>query len=143
MKRLLISITTACSLGLSGAALAQQPPAPSSPAPKVENVPSPTPTIIPPSTVPGAAPVLTDDQANDWIDKAVYSTDGTKLGDVAKFVRDASGRVIELQADIGGFLGFGETRVRVMPVDFRLEKDRVVLNLTAAAAKSLPPIPKN
>lgn len=89
-----------------------------------------------------AIPMMTDGEAKAWINKVVYSSDGTNLGEVANILRDNSGHVTELQADIGGFLGLGETRVRVAPSDFKLDKDRVVLNIPADQAKTLPKIEK-
>jgi hypothetical protein len=85
---------------------------------------------------------LTDVQAKQWIDKIVYSSDGKNVGEVGALQRDPSGNVTELHADIGGFLGIGETRVRVMPAQFHTEGDRVILNVTADQAKTLPQLPK-
>ncbi len=85
---------------------------------------------------------LNDQQAKEWIDKAVYSSDAKKLGEVAAFARDGAGKVTELHADVGGFLGLGETRVRLMPAQFKLMTDRVVLSMTADQAKTLPKIAK-
>ena len=86
--------------------------------------------------------VLTEAQANVWIKKAVYSSDGKNVGEVTALKRDASGKVAELQAGIGGFIGIGETQVRVMPAQFKLENDRVVLSLTAEQVKTLPKMVK-
>lgn len=97
-------------------------------------------TPVTPVTPPSMK--LTDQQAKDWIDKAVYSSDSKKLGEVAAFARDTAGNVTEMHADIGGFLGIGETRVRVMPADFKLTADRAVLSMTADQAKSLPKVVK-
>ena len=77
-----------------------------------------------------------------WIDKPVYSSDGKKIGEVAAFARGTDNSVSEMHADIGGFLGLGETRVRLMPAQFNLQVDRVVLGVTAAQAKDLPKIQK-
>jgi hypothetical protein len=106
-------------------------------------------TTIPPSTPPAAAAspaaaavMLTADQAKAWIGKPVYSSDNTKIGEVAAFARGTDNTVNEMHADIGGFLGMGETRIRVMPAQFKLQDDRVVLNQTAAQAKLLPTIAK-
>lgn len=100
-----------------------------------------------PTAAPMAAPMadgvtLNDQQAKEWIDKAVYSSDAKKLGEVAAFARDGAGKVTELHADVGGFLGLGETRVRLMPAQFKLMTDRVVLSMTADQAKTLPKIAK-
>jgi hypothetical protein len=86
--------------------------------------------------------VLTEAQAQTWIKKTVYSSDGTSVGAVTALKRDANGKVSELQASVGGFLGIGETHVRVMPDQFRLANDRVVLSLTAEQVKTLPAIAK-
>jgi hypothetical protein len=110
--------------------------------------PSTPPTTVPPAVapapaMPAAGPItLTDQQAKAWVDKKVYSSDDKKLGEVAAFARDASGTVTEMHADVGGFLGLGETRVRIMPAQFRFMNDHVMLLLTAEQAKALPKITK-
>lgn len=90
----------------------------------------------------GASLVLTEQEARAWTGKPVYSSDGKKLGEVAAFLRTADNQVTELHADIGGFLGMGEHRVRLAPAQFSLHSDRVVLELTAARSKELPKIQK-
>jgi hypothetical protein len=111
-------------------------------------------TTVPPSTPPAAAAppaaappaasalMLTADQAKTWIGKPVYSSDNTKIGEVAAFARGTDNTVNEMHADIGGFLGMGETRIKLMPAQFKLQDDRVVLNQTAAQAKLLPTVTK-
>lgn len=115
----------------------QTTPAPATP-PAVTPAPSATPTT--PSTAPGQAMTLTDEQANSWVDKVVYSSDAKNVGEVAAIQRDAAGKVTELHADIGGFLGLGETRVRVMPSQFKLENDRILLNMNSEQVRALPKI---
>jgi hypothetical protein len=85
-----------------------------------------------------AAISMTEDQAKEWVDKVIYSSDGKNIGEVAEFKRSSDNKVSELQADIGGFLGMGETRVKLMPSEFKLQGDRVVLNITEEQAKALP-----
>jgi hypothetical protein len=87
-------------------------------------------------------PMLTEEQAKTWIGRPVYSNDGKKIGDVAAFVRGTDNSVTEMHTDIGGFLGLGETRVKLAPAQFKLEADRAVLDLTAAQAKDLPKVQK-
>jgi hypothetical protein len=82
--------------------------------------------------------VLSDKEAKDWIGKPVYSSDNKKIGDVENVKRGTNGQVIELHAGIGGFLGLGETHVRIVPLQFNLQKDRVTLNVLSADAKGLP-----
>lgn len=89
-----------------------------------------------------SAVTLTEDQAKEWVDKAVYSSDGKEIGEVYEFKRTADNKVTELHADIGGFLGMGETRVKLSPSEFKLQGDRVVLNITEEQAKALPKIEK-
>ena len=85
---------------------------------------------------------LTSKEAEAWIGKPVYSSDGRNIGEVAAFQRSADNTVSEMHADIGGFLGLGEYRIRLMPAQIKLQSDRVVLNLTAAQAKELRKIAK-
>ena len=101
--------------------------------------------VAPPITAaaPAATPMmLTAEQAQQWGGKPVYSSDGKKLGEVAAFAREKDDTVTEMHIDIGGFLGLGETRVKLTPTQFKLQADRVVLDVTSADAKSLPPVAK-
>jgi hypothetical protein len=95
---------------------------------------------------PGAAPAagisLTEQEALTWIKKPVYSSEGKDIGKVAAFQRDADNKVIGMHADVGGFLGLGETRINLTPAQFKLQGDRVVLSLTAVEAKDLPAVKK-
>jgi hypothetical protein len=138
MQKLIPTIVVA-SLMLSAAAFAQTTP----PTPPESQGPSAVEkTMTPPASRPVASEVitLTDEQAKGWIDKVVYSSDGKNVGEVAAFARDSSGKVTEMHADIGGFLGYGQTRVRVMPTQFQLINDRAVLSITAEQAKTLPKV---
>ena len=86
--------------------------------------------------------MLTEQEAQAWVGKPVYSSDGIKLGEVAAFQRKEDNKITELRADIGGFLGLGEHQVVLPAPMFSLQSDRVVLKLTAAAAKGLPKVVK-
>jgi len=106
-------------------------------------------TAVQPSTPPAAAArpataalMLTADEAKTWVGKPVYSSDSKKIGEVAAFARGPDNTVNEMHADIGGFLGMGETRIKLMPAQFTLRGDRVVLNLTAEQAKVQPTVTK-
>lgn len=145
MKKLIPAIAV-LTIGATSA-FAQTTPAPTTPAPTPPAQTTP-PTTTPPSNVPvvPATPpsqdTMTEAQAKAWIDKAVYSSDGSNIGSVAELRLDSSGKISELNADIGGFLGLGQTRVRVMPSQFKLAGDRVVLTLTSAQTKELPKVTK-
>lgn len=94
------------------------------------------------STAGSSSLKLTDAEAKEWVGKTVYSSDDKNLGEVAAFQRGAEGKVQEMHADIGGFLGIGESRVRVLPSEFTLAGDRIVLKMTGEQAKALPKIEK-
>jgi hypothetical protein len=129
------------SIFAASTAMAQTPTPAPAPAERVEE-----PSTVPPSVSAPAASAdmtLTDDEAKGWVNKTIYSSDNQNIGEVAAVARDSSGKVIELHADIGGFLGLGETRVRIMPSDFKFDTDKVVLNITADQAKTLPQMPKS
>lgn len=102
-----------------------------------------------PATATSAAPALkagalslTSKEAEGWIGKPVYSSDGQKLGEVAAFQRAADNNISGMDADIGGFMGIGEHRIKLTPGQINLKADRVVLVLTAAQAKELPKVAK-
>jgi hypothetical protein len=70
-----------------------------------------------------------------WIGRALYSSDGKYLGEVSGTARD------QVYADIGGFLGFGATHVRVDGNQVQeVKNDRIVLKLNETEANSLPPV---
>lgn len=117
-------------------------PAPSVTSPSTTDATTPSTTTSPSTMDSATAPMMTDDEAKNWINKTVYSSDGKNLGEVSAVDRDASGNVRELHADIGGFLGLGETRVKVLPSQFKLSSDRVILNVTGDQASTLPKIEK-
>jgi len=75
-----------------------------------------------------------------WVNKPIYSLDGTNLGKVVDFQRGPDSGVIGMHADVGGFWGYGMTRINLLTPQFKLQGDRVVLSLTAAEVKALPAI---
>ena len=104
-------------------------------------------TIKVPATTTEAAPAqkavgvsLTAEEAKTWLNKAVYSSDGKNIGEVAALQRDADNKVTGMHANIGGLFGIGQTRVELKAAQFTLQGDRVVLDLTAAQAKELPKV---
>lgn len=138
-----LSLATVLAVAITLPAYAQDTPAKAPVAPSATTAPA---TAVPAAGVTnapkGAGMVLTAQEALAWVDKPVYSSDGKKLGEVVAFMRSADNTVNEMHADIGGFLGIGETRVKVAPAQFKLQTDRVVLDVTAAQAKDLPKIAK-
>jgi hypothetical protein len=123
-----ITLALALATGLAAPALAQS------------TVVTPPVTTAPTAGALATTPsiTLTAEQAKSWVDKPVYSSDGTKIGEVAAFARGTDDKVSEMHADIGGYFGLGETRVRLMPAQFKLAGDRVTIEMTAAQAKDLP-----
>jgi hypothetical protein len=114
-------------------------------APAPSPLPSAPPVAVPAMPAPSSATpsmTLTDSEAKAWVDKVVYSSDGKNVGEVAAFVRDTAGKVSEMHIDIGGLMGIGETRVRLMPAQFRLVTDRVAALLSEVEIKALPKIAK-
>lgn len=111
--------------------------------PAVTAPPAATAPSVQPMTPAEKAPMLTEAQAKALIDATVLSSDDKNVGEVAAIQRDSSGKVSELHIDIGGFLGIGQTRVRVMPSEFTVTTDnKVKLMLTSEQTKQLPKIEK-
>lgn len=86
----------------------------------------------------GAGLSLSMQEGENWIKKPIYSNDGKKIGVVVSFQRDKDNNVVGMRADIGGYFGFGRSRVNLTTSQFRLQGDRVELDLTAAEVKALP-----
>ena len=141
MSKILGATALAILIGTT-AAMAQSTAPSAPPASKSETLDKVTPPAASTTTMTDHGLVLTEEQAKNWIDKAVFSSDGKNVGEVAAIQRDASGKATGLHVDIGGFLGIGQTRVQVMPTQFKFDKDRVVLSLTAEQVKTLPKIAK-
>jgi hypothetical protein len=134
----IVPAATSMALFASSAAFAQTT-APSDTPPATP--PAATAPSVQPTTPAETAPMLTEEQAKALIGATVVSSDDSNVGDVAAIQRSADGKVTELHADIGGFLGIGQTRVRVMPSEFTVAADnRILLKLTAEQAKELPKI---
>lgn len=88
------------------------------------------------SDAPGL--VITAVEADKWVGKRIYDRNGSDIGEIAQFKTGADGNVEYFHSDIGGFLGIGETSVQVKPSQFRMDGDRVLLNLTKDEAMKLP-----
>jgi hypothetical protein len=142
MNKVLGVTALAVLLGATAAIAQTTSPATSPPTSKPGTADKMTPPAASTTTATKEGLVLTEAQANAWIKKAIFSSDGKNVGEVTALKLDASGKVAELQAGIGGFLGMGETQVRLMPAQFKLENDRVALSLTAEQVKALPKIAK-
>src|SRR6185436_12204403 len=108
MNKILGATALAVLLGAT-AAMAQTTSPASPPASKPDTGEKMAPPAASTTTVTKEGLVLTEAQANAWIKKAVFSSDGKNVGEVTSLKRDASGKVAELQAGIGGFIGIGET----------------------------------
>lgn len=133
-----LSLAAVLAAAITLPAYAQDTPAKAPVAPSVTTAPAAGVTTAPKAV----GMTLTAQEALAWVDKPVYSRDGKKLGEVVAFLRSTDNTVNEMHADIGGFLGIGETRVKLAPAQFKLQVDRVVLDVTAAQAKDLPKITK-
>lgn len=81
---------------------------------------------------------LTAEEDAAWIKKPIYSSDGNHVGEVKSFTRDAQNNVSGMHASMGGFLGIGQTSVKLTVDQFKLQGDRVDLKITAAEVKNLP-----
>jgi hypothetical protein len=141
MNKVLGATALAILLGAT-AAVAQATSPASPPASKPDAAEKMAPPAASTTNVTKDSLVLTEAQASAWVKKAVFSSDGKNVGEVTALKLDASGKATELQAGIGGFLGMGETQVRLTPAQFKLDNDRVVLSLTAEQVKALPAMAK-
>ncbi len=136
----IVPAATSVALLASSAALAQTT-APSDTPPATP--PAATAPSVQPTTPVETAPMLTEEQAKALINATVVSSDNQNVGDVAAIQRTSDGKVTELHADIGGFLGIGQTRVRVLPPQFTVTADnKILLTVTKAQLETLPKVEK-
>jgi hypothetical protein len=109
-------------------------------APAISATEAPTTTTPAPAAESMPIMTLTQQEAEDWIGKPVYSGDGKDLGEVAAFTRGDDNSVMEMHADIGGFLGFGQHRISLTPEQFNLNDDRATLVMSSVEASKLPAV---
>ena len=138
MRSFTLAAALTSALALSAYAADATSPAPVAAPAVAATVPAPSPPVVVAQT--NTSMTLSQQDGLAWVSKPVYSLDGTNMGKVVDFQRGTDSGVISMHADVGGFWGFGMTRVNLMTPQFKLQGDRVVLNLTAAEVKALPAI---
>ncbi len=123
---------------------ATEPAAPST-APSAE--PSATPEETAPMSNPADSAAVAPmektyaySEAKDWEGKRLYSVEGNDIGEISAVAEGPDGNVKEFHADIGGFLGIGETQVVVEPSQLSLIDDKLTISLTEKEAKELPKV---
>lgn len=116
--------------------------------------PVPTPVQPPAATRPEAQPMPPKDPAirNTPVDKsatapanalvglAVFSSDGTKLGNVHSVNAGPDGKVTAIRIKSGGFLGLGAKLVAIPEGKFTRTGDNIQLGMTADEVGKLPEV---
>lgn len=136
----LCATATLC-LGSLAAAAQQspgQPPAqtePTSP-PGSETGPkaTPTPKAVQPSETPAGA------TTQDLVGLDVFSSDGTRVGEVRSVNTGPGGNVVALHVQTGGFLGFGGRTIAIPGEKFKRKGESVRLDLEAQQVDELPDV---
>ena len=90
------------------------------------------------SAAAGMENTYTIAEGKKWVGKQIHSSNGESNGELSDLVEGADGNVEAFHANIGGFLGLGETTVRVKPSDLKLVDEKVTLSMTSEEAKNLP-----
>lgn len=118
---------------------AQQTPAP---VPPTEKPPAAAPEAGPgPSPQrPHAAPPSEAPAGHDLVGLSVFSSDGSKVGDVRSVNTGPSGNIAALHVRTGGFLGFGGRIVAIPEGSFAKKGPDIRLTLTAEQVSSLPEV---
>ena len=123
-------------LAASAQTQAPSPPSSSASAPAARPEQAPMPQAAPPST-PGKA-AAAPREANPLIRMAVFSSDGSRVGDVRAVNVGPDGNVAALHVRTGGFLGFGARIVAIPEGRFARSGQGVRLTFTAEEVGNLP-----
>jgi hypothetical protein len=118
------------------AAAAQQAPAQPSTPPSAERVPQATP---PPAKAPAVKPSEMP-VAQDLVGLSVFSSDGTRVGEVRGVNTGPSGNIVALRIRTGGFLGFGGRTVSIPEGRFFRSGQSIRLDLDSDQVGSLPEV---
>lgn len=127
------------------AAAAQQAP-PTQPSPPAEKPPMAKPEAAPqtaptPAPQKPATPAKPEAKAtHPLMGLTVFSSDGSKVGDVRAVNTSPDGKVMGVHIKTGGFLGFGGRIVAIPEGKFTQKGDNVQLGLTADEVSKLPEI---
>jgi len=124
------------------AAIAQQEsPPPAEKPPMTQQEPAPGPQAAPPPTPQKPAVTPSETPArHDLVGLNVFSSDGSRVGEVKSVNTTASGSVAALHIRTGGFLGFGGRIVAIPEGKFARSGQNVQLSLTADQVSKLPEV---
>lgn len=142
----------AMAVALPLAASAQQAPTTPAPAPAPGAAPSeriappktgpgsdaPLPSAKPPAVNPSEAPAAPT--AQDLVGLDVFSSDGTRIGEVRSINTGPSGNIVALRIRTGGFLGFGGRIVAIPQGKFIRAGQSIRLDLASDEVTGLPEV---
>lgn len=74
---------------------------------------------------------------DDLEDMDIYDAGGNEIAEVEEVLADASGQVVAITAEVGGFLGIGDKEVVLRLDQLQRQNDRLVTNLTKDQLKAL------
>ncbi|MBC8050265.1 MAG: hypothetical protein H7X92_08990 [Chitinophagales bacterium] len=142
MKIQVFAFALAATASAIAPAMSQENPAAAPQAPSVQQPAQPSQAPAEraaPTPAQEPARIQTQD-FKSWIGMKIETIDGVNVGEVAGVI-PATGSVLqEVHADIGGFLGFGETRVKMMPAQLTRQGDKFIVSLTKDEVSKLPKI---
>jgi sporulation protein YlmC with PRC-barrel domain len=126
------------------AAIAQQePPAEKQPPAEKPPMAQPAPgqeTAQPPAAQKRAVTPSETPAGHDLVGLNVFSSDGSKVGEVKSVNTNPNGNVAALHIKTGGFLGFGGRIVAIPEGRFAKSGQNVQLNITADQVSKLPEV---
>jgi len=131
------ALAAAAGLGLS--ALVAQDAQAQTPTPPQEPPAAPT-EAVPGAQKPRAAPPHESPAGHDMLGLSVFSSDGSKIGDVRAVKVGPDGNIAALHVRTGGFLGFGGRTVAIPEGKFARSGPNLRLTFTANEVSSLPEV---
>jgi PRC-barrel domain len=131
----------AAMLTMGGVAAAQQASPPASEAPAAPSLQPVEPEVPPPAKAPAVTPseAPATSTTPGLVGLNVFSSDGTRIGEVRAIAAGANGAV-ELHVRTGGFLGFGGRIVAIPEGRYTRSGQSIRLNLDSSQINDLPAI---
>ena len=138
--RLLTAAVVVAGIPLATASAQTEVPKPQTSPPAASPAPAPATTPMTPAAKPAEKSVTAPSDAKSLVGVAVFSADGSKMGNVRSVSAGPDGSVKAIHIKTGGFLGFGGKVVAIPEGRFTKSGDNIQLGMSADEVSKLPEV---